>query len=79
MSKKINHFTINLNDETAATVQALAKITRRKPAELLALIIEDNAPQLLADEMTAHKLAQNFTTPARFYTTETQKKGEANQ
>lgn len=79
MSKKIKHYTINLNEEAAEVVEALAKITRRKPAELLALIIEDNAPQLLADEMTAHKLAQNFTTPARFYTTETQKKGEANK
>jgi len=76
MSKKINHFTINLNDETAATVQALAKITRRKPAELLALIIEDNAAAILADQMILKGLAQNFTTSARFQTSETTKKGD---
>lgn len=79
MSKKIKHYTINLNEEAAEVVEALAKITRRKPAELLALIIEDNAPQLLADQMILNGLAQNFTTSARFQASETPKKGEASK
>lgn len=34
-----NQYTINLDEETAATVEALARITQRKPRELLRLLL----------------------------------------
>lgn len=45
MEKLKNQFTINLDDETARAVEALARITQRKPAELLRLLV---IPQVFA-------------------------------
>lgn len=39
MGKLKNNITIALDDETAATVQALAKHYQRKPAELVRLLL----------------------------------------
>ena len=39
MEKLTNQFTINLDDQTAETLRALARETQRKPAELLRLLV----------------------------------------
>ena len=46
MEKLKNQFTINTTDETANEIKALANAQRRKPAELLRLILEDTIHDL---------------------------------
>ena len=38
MGKLKNAYTINMDDDTAQTLEALARATQRKPAELLRLL-----------------------------------------
>lgn len=39
MEKLKNSYSINLDDETAATLESLARLTQRKPRELLRLLV----------------------------------------
>ena len=44
--KKNNHYTINFTDEENAKIQALAKKWRRKPSEMLALLVVDSIAKI---------------------------------
>lgn len=41
MAKLQNQFTINLDDDAAEALRNLARLTQRKPAELLRLLVND--------------------------------------
>lgn len=62
MAKLKNQFTVNLDDDTAEALQNLARLTQRKPAELLRLLVIDPIYNELA-KIT--NLEGNFA-PARF-------------
>lgn len=62
MEKLKNQFTINLDDETAQAVESLARITQRKPAELLRLLV---VPQVFAKLSEAATIKTEMT-PAHF-------------
>lgn len=44
--KKNNHYTLNFTDEENAKIQELAKKWRRKPSELLALLVVDSLTKI---------------------------------
>lgn len=44
--KKNNHYTVNFTDDENAKIQALAKKWRRKPSELLALLVVDSLAKI---------------------------------
>lgn len=62
MEKLTNNYTINLDDETAATLEALARELQRKPRELLRLIV---APIIKKEwrDLNAAKFPENQQTP----------------
>ena len=56
MEKLKNQFTINTTDETANEIKTLANAQRRKPAELLRLILEDTIHDLFIKlQIETHK------------------------
>ena len=62
MGKLKNQYTINFDDETAQAVEALARITQRKPAELLRLLVSP----VIFKELEKATNQGNTTTPAHF-------------
>jgi hypothetical protein len=44
--KKNNHYTLNFTDEENEKIQALAKKWRRKPSEMLALLVVDSLAKI---------------------------------
>lgn len=48
MEKLNNKYSINLDDDTAEAVEKLAELTRRKPAEVLRLLVVDQIFEQLA-------------------------------
>lgn len=62
MEKLKNQFTINLDDETAETLEALARELQRKPRELLRLLV---APVIRKEweRVNAEKFPENKEPP----------------
>ena len=60
--KKNNSYTINLDDEQAEQLEELARLTQRKPRELLRLLV---AP-VIESELVKIKYQPMTLTPAHF-------------
>lgn len=58
--KKSKKYCVNLEEETADLVERLARVTRRKSAEVLRLIIEDHIIQTLATASNLNPSGQPF-------------------
>ena len=63
MAKLQNQFTINLDDDAAETLQALARELQRKPAELLRLLV---VPRIFQEwqNLNADKFPENKSAPS---------------
>lgn len=64
--KKNNSYTINLDDEQAQELEELARLTQRKPRELLRLLV---AP-VISEELKKNKYSKMELKPAHFIPSE---------